>query len=126
MTISLTRPNSIDNNDSRRNAPVGRVVPADVWDVDSREGNRLGNRNVRTLGAPYRNYGSVPFERIESSTLDESPIETRREKTGAALLGAMFGIVLIVGSAFGGAFSGGDAGFDPTEMGSTMAAVTQY
>lgn len=120
MTISLIRPNSAETSSVRQTMSV---APADVWDLD-RNGREIRNAtHVRTLDTPNRKYGLADSGGSGSARDSQDVFETRREKAGATVMGALFGIALIVGSAFGGAFSGGDAGFVPDETSQQMAAV---
>lgn len=122
MTISLTRPISTETNQS---TPPVRVAPADVWDLERQIRGAGQVSRVRTLDADNRKYAPVHAGLEERITVEERSIETHRDKAGAAIMGALFGIALIVGSAFGGAFSGDDAGIAPAEPGQQMAAVIQ-
>lgn len=121
MTISIARTNSTDSNNA---ATSPRVQPADVWDLDRRRGAVRGEVNVRTLSPSSRKYGPIGSRHPGAFESPDNDFETHREKTGAAIMGALFGLALIVGSAFGGAFSGGDAGFVPQEAGTQIAAVS--
>lgn len=122
MTISLTRPNSVEVNPSPRAA---RVVPADVWDIERRGDTARNAAHVRTLETGNRKYSSEDFRGAGGAQGNGDAFESRREKAGATILGAFFGIALIIGSAFGGAFSGGDAGFAPHEASQQMVAAIQ-
>lgn len=119
MTIPLARPNSTERNKAKE---AMRVVPADVWDLERSIGSPRNASQVRTLDSANRKSapmdsggGSVP--RGERST------DLHREKASAAIMGALFGIALIVGSAFGGAFSSGDGGAVPREANQPVAAA---
>lgn len=122
MTISLARPNCTETATVKGAASV---APADVWDLDRRGREKRGTPHVRTLDAGNRKYGSADRGGSGRAQGLNDAFETRREKAGATIMGALFGIALIVGSAFGGAFSGGDAGFVPDETSQQMAAVIQ-
>lgn len=122
MTISIVRTNSTDSSSM---ATPQRVQPADVWDLDRRRSGDAAPVHVRTLESSNRKYGPIPDGHSDRDEGSADSFETRREKTGAALMGALFGLALIVGSAFGGAFSGGDAGFVPQDAGNQIAAVSQ-
>ena len=123
MTISIARSSSTDSSSMK---PASRVQPADVWDLDRRSSALRNRPTVRTLGPDNRKYEhrGAP-DRVEFGGGADS-FESRRETAGAAVLGALFGVALIVGSAFGGAFSGGDAGFISDNHGTQMAAVSQH
>lgn len=122
MTISIARSNSTDTASAYSSR---RVAPADVWDVDRRVSTRRNVASVRTLEASSRKYEPSSRAYVQEEIELDSVIEPRREKAGAVIMGALFGLALIVGSAFGGAFSGGDAGFNPDQMGNTITAATQ-
>lgn len=122
MTISIARTNSTDAASAYSSR---RVAPADVWDVDRRVPARRNVASVRTLEGSSRKYEPAARAYVRDEIQPDSVIEPRREKSGAVIMGALFGLALIVGSAFGGAFSGGDAGFNPDQMGNTIAAVAQ-
>lgn len=121
MTISLARTNSTEVKTTRTRS----VIPADVWDLERRSVNAHETAHVRTLDARNRTCASVDIGGSNGRPESDGVFESRREKGGATIMGALFGIALIVGSAFGGAFSGGDAGFVPHETSQHMAAVVQ-
>lgn len=122
MTISIARPNTDEANSSARTL---RVAPADVWDLERRGEHGAHVSRVRTLDTENRKYGPVVPGRGGNLQQEDDGVESRREKAGATIMGALFGIALIVGSAFGGAFAGGDAGFVPDKTSQHMAAVIQ-
>ena len=125
MTISITRTGSTNGSYSRVKEMSSRVYPADVWDLDRSRPGRGKSVNVRTLEQTSRKYDPLRRSSSEGVEAVGNEFETGREKTGAALMGALFGVALIIGSAFGGAFSGGDAGFVPESTGHQIAAVPQ-
>ncbi|MCT1683647.1 hypothetical protein M3A74_02275 [Corynebacterium appendicis] len=123
MTVSIARSNSTDSHAA---ATGSRIQPADVWDLDRRRATVGGGVNVRTLEPTSRKYTPIGSRHSEAFEVQDNGFETRREKTGAAIMGALFGLALIVGSAFGGAFSGGDAGFAPQDASTQIAAVSHH
>lgn len=120
MTISIARPNCSNLENA---SGAYRVDPADVWDVQRARPSRCSSSRVRTLDASDRKDDQYRQRASVDLTEGKQPVETHGENRAAAIMGALFGIALLVGSAFGGAFSGEEKGYVPTEFQNAVASA---
>lgn len=85
------------------------AAPSEIWDVAPRSHTAASARGVRQLTAQNRTQG-LRFDDASVNPQPPSPkFEPDRERRDNVLLGAMMAAALIVGSALGGVFGGGEA-----------------
>ena len=121
MTISIARPHSADivRNDLRRT-----VQPADVWDINDTRARRQHVANVRTLGESDRKESLTRYRAAADTAGAFENIEDRREKRGTIAMGILLGLSLFIGSALGGAFSGGEIDPAATATNDVVASIS--
>lgn len=95
-----------DRHDAERGC-VSVVPPAEVWDVDAGTGSRVGSPRVRTLSSLNRIHDRT--RRPNSGAVGDrgEVFESRHEMRDTVILGVSMTAALLIGSAFGGVFSGG-------------------
>lgn len=102
-------------------SPVSSA-PVDTWDLV--EGTSAGYRgNVRTLGEGYRTSAAYREGLDEVGQRIETAIENEKEKRASLILGGVLGLALLIGSAFGGVFSGEEVDPAPTAPNVVTAAT---
>lgn len=79
----------------------------EMWDVSGiqRTGAVMGN--VRTLPVGGRTVGRTPAPPTDAAKPRGKTFESHRENRESVILGGLFTVALLLGSAFGGVFSGG-------------------
>lgn len=103
---------------------VSVVPPAEVWDVNSGAQRRVGTPSVRTLTSLNRMHGRPPRTDRGAVGGRGEAFESRHETRDTVILGVSMTAALLIGSAFGGVFSGGEGSAAASDdQGSQTAAV---
>lgn len=82
------------------------VQPAEVWDLKKVPGRAVETSRVRTLGANDRKGDRLNLVHSCGERKTDDVFESHRERKEGVVLAAILSVALLVGSAFGGAFSG--------------------
>lgn len=85
------------------------VPPAEVWDVEYGASRRVGTPGVRTLSSLHRIYERTPRAGSVAEGSRGEVFESRHETRDTVILGVSMTAALLIGSAFGGVFSGGES-----------------
>lgn len=120
MTISVARSNSANIDHGHR---LVKVDPADVWDVLPGRPSHCSAPRVRTIEASYRKGDHLDNEVPLGCSHAQTAVETRGDNRAATIMGALLGIALLVGSAFGGVFSGEELTYVPNGDHSSVASA---
>lgn len=120
MTISVARANSANVDREHR---LVKVDPADVWDVLPGRSSHCSAPRVRTIEASYRKVDHLANEVPAGRSHAQAAVETRGDSRAATIMGALLGIALLVGSAFGGVFSGEEYSYVPNEDHSSVVSA---
>lgn len=104
MSIAI---NPVQNRYKAERGGVNVVPPAEVWDVDASTGCRAGSPRVRTLGSRNRMHERTPGIGAGAVGNRGEVFESRHETRDTVILGVSMTAALLIGSAFGGVFSGG-------------------
>lgn len=107
MTVSIAI-NPVQNRYQAGRGGVSVVPPAEVWDVDSGASRRVGTPGVRTLSSLNRMHERTPKAGSGAVAGRGEAFESRHETRDTVILGVSMTAALLIGSAFGGVFSGGD------------------
>ena len=82
------------------------VQPVEVWDLEKVPGRAVEASRVRTLGAYDRKGDRLNLVHSCGERKTDDVFESHRERKEGVVLAAILSVALLVGSAFGGAFSG--------------------
>ena len=108
MTVSIAI-NPVQNRYQAGRSGVSVVPPAEVWDVDSGASRRVGTPGVRTLSSMNRIHERTPRAGSRTVAGRGEAFESRHETRDTVILGVSMTAALLIGSAFGGVFSGGES-----------------
>lgn len=108
MTVSIAI-NPVQNRYQAGHSGVSVVPPAEVWDVDSGASRRVGTPSVRTLNSLNRMHERTPRSGSGAEGSKGEVFESRHETRDTVILGVSMTAALLIGSAFGGVFSGGES-----------------
>lgn len=103
MSIAI---NPVQNRYQAGHSDVSVVPPAEVWDVDSGASRRVGTPSVRTLNSLNRIHERTPRAGSGAVAGRREAFESRHETRDTVILGVSMTAALLIGSAFGGVFSG--------------------
>lgn len=92
-----------------RTSRPASVPPAVVWDLPSAISDAPAAASVRSLGDSNRTSGRSNADPNIAEWVDVAPVDARGESRANVLMGALLGFALILGSAFGGVFTGSGA-----------------
>lgn len=81
---------------------------AEVWDISGPGTRRGAPTVVRSIGPEGRNFGRGGEHASPCSENNGESFEPRDDSRESVLLGAALAVALLVGSAFGGVFSGNE------------------
>lgn len=96
-------------------------APVDTWDL--MEGSAVSARgSVRTLEEGYRTSVDYREGLDQVGQRIETAIENEKEKRASLILGGVLGLALLIGSAFGGVFSGEEV--DPAPSAPNVVTAT--
>lgn len=106
MSIAI---NPVQDRYQAGRSGVSVVPPAEVWDVDSGVSRRVGTPGVRTLNSVNRIHERTLRAGSGAVAGRGESFESRHETRDTVILGVSMTAALLIGSAFGGVFSGGES-----------------
>lgn len=110
--------NSVNSSRDAESIQVISVPAAEVWDLDRVSSRGLSSRRVRTLDALDRKDERLSAVSICGSGQEDDVFESHRERKEGVVLAGILSAALLIGSAFGGVFSGSEP--LPTTAGSAV------
>lgn len=110
--------NSVNSARDGESNLVNPVAAAEVWDLDRVSPRGRSSRRVRTLSAFDRKDERLNAVPICGRGREDDVFETHRERKEGVVLAGILSAALLIGSAFGGVFSGSEP--LPTTAGSVV------